>query len=126
MASRRPGATERSSAPRQEHWGVAAPRGDLAQLDIPADAGRERTFEIYCSFVVARRSDQTAAAHALRVLVDGAQQWSRRVPTAAGPSDSLDVRLRRTVGVGLPLRVTAVGDVEGAVPLRLAISADED
>jgi hypothetical protein len=48
------------------------------------------------------------------------------VPTHDGAADSLDFRFRRTVAVGRPLRVTALGDAEGAVPVSLAISAEED
>ena len=66
------------------------------------------------------------ASHALRVLVDGAHEWSRQVPTDAGGRDSLDVRFRRTVPVGQPLRLTAIAQIGGALPLGLSISADED
>jgi hypothetical protein len=51
------------------------------------------------------------------VLVDGAHEWSRQVPTDAGGRDSLDVRFRRTVPVGQPLRLTAIAEVDGALPL---------
>jgi hypothetical protein len=107
-----------------ERWSVESP-GGVALLDIPADAARERAFEIYCSLAV-RRGDGAAASHALRVLVDGAQQWSRRVPTHAGAADTLDVRLRRVVPVGRPLRIGAIGEADGAAVLRLSIVAEED
>lgn len=108
-----------------ERWSVESRGAGVARLDIPADASRERTFEIYCSLAV-RRRDGAAATHALRVLVDGAQEWSRRVPTHDGAADTLDVRLRRTVPVGRPLRIGATGEADGAVVLRLSIAAEED
>ncbi|MEO7711055.1 MAG: hypothetical protein ABIS28_21145 [Caldimonas sp.] len=95
------------------------------RLDIPPHATRERRFEVYCSFSVAH-SGAGDASHALRVLVDGAHQWSRRVSTDAGGRDSLDVRFPRTVPVGQALRLTAIAEVDGALPLGLSISADED
>lgn len=108
-----------------ERWSVESPGGGVAHLDIPADASRERSFEIDCSLAV-RRREGAPATHALRVLVDGAQEWSRRVPTHDGASDTLDVRLRRVVSVGRPLRISATAAVEGAVVLRLSIVAEED
>ena len=108
-----------------ERWSVESPGSGVVQLDIPADASRERSFEVYCSLAV-RRRDGESATHALRVLVDGAQEWSRRVPTHDGAVDTLDVRLRRTVPVGRPLRISAIGEVEGATVLRLSIAAEED
>ena len=109
---------------RPEHWSVEA-RDLVARLDIPPHATRERRFEVYCSFRVAHPG-AGAASHALRVLVDGAHEWSRQVPTDAGGRDSLDVRFRRTVPVGQPLRLTAIAEVDRALPLGLSISADED
>jgi hypothetical protein len=108
-----------------EHWTEDAGDGDAAQLDIPPHATRERRFEIFCSFEVANPLGGDEAAHALRVLVDGAQAWTRRVATHAG-SDSLDVRLRRIVPVGEPLRVTARTEVQGVRRVRLKITADEE
>ncbi|WP_235581908.1 hypothetical protein [Rhizobacter sp. Root29] len=108
-----------------EHWSEDAGDHDAAQLDIPPHATRERRFEIFCSFEVANPLGGDDAAHALRVLVDGAQAWTRRVATHAG-SDSLDVRLRRVVPVGEPLRVTARTEVQGVRRVRLKITADEE
>ncbi|NKI94600.1 hypothetical protein [Rhizobacter sp. SG703] len=116
-----------SDRPRDvaEHWAEDAGDDDAAQLDIPPHATRERRFEIFCSFEVANPLGGDDAAHALRVLVDGAQAWTRRVATHAG-SDSLDVRLRRVVPVGEPLRVTARTEVHGVRRVRLKITADEE
>jgi len=106
-----------------EHWEIDAGSGDVAHLDIPADASRDRLFEISCTFIVAHREEP--ASHALRVLVDGRQEWSREVPTHVGGQDSLDVSLRRSVPVGVPLRVTAIASARGAARVRLAIVAEE-
>src|SRR6218665_4159642 len=90
-----------------ERWSADAGAGDVARLDIPPDAHRDRTFEIACSFVVAYRGDDVSAWHELRVLANGAQEWQRRVPTHPGGRDSLDMRFRRTVPLGEPLRLGA-------------------
>ncbi|MCM5681253.1 hypothetical protein M8A51_17130 [Schlegelella sp. S2-27] len=107
-----------------EHWVADAGNGDVAHLDIPADASGDRLFEVSCTFVVSHRGGDEAF-HGLRVLVDGRQQWSREVPTHAGGQDSLDVSFRRSVPVGVPLRISAIGSVRGAVRIRLNITAEE-
>lgn len=115
----------RAARPRPEHWEVEARAGrDVAHLDIPADAVRERRFEIHCTLAVAYRA--RAATHALRVLVDGAHEWARRIDTDPGPRDGLEVRFSRIVPAGRPLRVTALAEVDGATLLGLAIVADEE
>lgn len=111
--------------PAPEHWSVDADDGDVAQLHIPDDLQRDRRFEIFCSFVVdgGGRGD---AWHAMRVLVNGAQQWQRREATQPGGRDSLDYRFRIRVPAGEPLRVVVSTEVHQARRLRLSISADED
>ena len=98
----------------------------MTRLDIPADALRERTFEIYCRLVVGNRAGRTDATHAMTVRVDGALEWFRRAPTQADGNDSLDLRLRRTVPAGRPLRLTAQCELHGATRVSLSISADEE
>jgi hypothetical protein len=110
---------------RRERWSASAPRGDVARLDIPADASRARRFEIFCSLAVAHPG-AGEAWHALRVLVDGAQEWSRRIATDPGGRDTLDLRFRREVPVGRALRLTAIAEVGRAVPLALSVSAEEE
>ena len=108
-----------------ERWSAETARDLVVRLDVPPHATRERRFEVDCSFRVAHPGEGEAS-HALRVLVDGAQEWSRRVPTDPGGRDSLDVRFRRIVPVGQPLRLTAIAEVERALPLGLSIRAEED
>ncbi|MEP7057714.1 MAG: hypothetical protein ABI809_08080 [Caldimonas sp.] len=126
-AERRPRGREKTLRERaaRERWSVESRSGDVARLDIPAHASRERSFEIFCSFVVAHPG-HGVARHGLRVLVDGAQQWARKVETDAGGRDTLDLRFRREVAVGRPLRLTVIAEVERALPLALSITADED
>jgi len=112
------------SAP--EHWSADSGYRDVAQLDLPADAQRERRFEIFCHLVVSNKAGRTGATHGMRVLVNGALEWARTVPTHANGTDSLDLRLRRTVPVGQPLRVSATCELQGSQRVSLTISADED
>lgn len=107
-----------------EHWRADAHGRELLKLDIPPDAARERRFEVSCSLQV-RAREGAEATHGLTVLVDGAQQWARRVPTHPGGADSLDVRFSRTVPVGKPLRLVAQAQLRDAVALQLQIVAEE-
>jgi hypothetical protein len=109
-----------------EHWSADSGHRDVAKLDIPADAQRERRFEVFCHLVVSNKAGRTDATHGMRVLVNGALEWVRSVPTQADGTDSLDLRLRRTVPVGQPLRVTATCELRGSQRVSLTISADED
>jgi len=110
----------------QERWSASAGARDVVRLDIPADAQRERTFEIFCRLVVSNKAGRADATHAMRVLVDGALEWSRAMPTHAGGEDSLDLRLRRSVPVGRPLRLNASCELRGAQRVSLSISAEEE
>lgn len=107
-----------------EHWSVDAGAGDVATLDVPPDARRDRVFEIDCRLVVDVPEGAAAPWHAMHVTVDGAREWSRRVPSHAG-GDSLDLRLRREVPAGRALRVVASTEVSGARRRRLTIAAEE-
>ena len=109
-----------------ERWRASAGARDVVRLDIPADAQRERSFEIYCRLLVGNKAGRTDATHAMRVLVDGALEWSRSMPTHVGSEDSLDLRLRRSVPVGRPLRLNASCELRGAQRLSLSISAEEE
>jgi hypothetical protein len=109
-----------------EHWETDAGDHGVALLDIPADAFRDRTFEVAVDFSVKSLPDADGPWHELRVLVNGAQQWSRRVPTHPDGGDSLDYRMRRSVPLGEPLRVTAVTEIHRVRRLRLRVVADEE
>ena len=111
---------------RAEHWSSDSGHSDVARLDIPADALRERHFELFCHLVVSNRAGRSDATHGMRVLINGALEWQRSVATQTDGADSLDLRVRRTVPVGQPLRVTATCELRGAQRVRLTISADED
>ncbi len=111
---------------RREHWSADAGERDVAVLAIPPHAQRERSFEIFCRLEVANRGGHADATHGLRVLVDGALEWSRSVPTHAGGNDSLDLRLRRTVPAGQSLRVTASAETKRSTRLLLKITAEEE
>lgn len=110
-----------------EHWHTDAGAGDVATLEIPADAKRDRRFEIDCRFVVrAGQAPGEGSWHAMRVYVDGALEWSRRIATAnAGSHDSLDVHFRRDVPAGRALRIVAATDLRGARRVSLKVEAEE-
>ncbi len=111
-------------SPTPERWQVDAGDRSIARLDVPPHASRERDFEIDISFVV-RAGAGARPQHGLRVLVNGAQEWSRRLPTAPGGDDSLEWRQRRRVPVGEALRIQALTEVQHALRMRLRISAIE-
>lgn len=108
-----------------ERWRLDAGDRAIARLDVPPHATRERVFEIDVRFVV-RAGAGRDPQHGLRVLIDGAQEWSRRLPTAREGEDGLEWRQRRTVPVGQPLRIQAQTEVRHALRLRLVVSAVEE
>ena len=61
----------------------------------------------------------------LTVKVDGALEWQRCVPVEPGSEDNLDLRLKRTVAVGRPLKIVAQCRVKGLQRVRLTISAEQ-
>lgn len=109
----------------RERWRVDAGDRAIARLDVPPHASRERDFEIDVRFVV-RAGAGRAPRHGLRVLVNGAQEWARRIDTQRDGEDSLEWRQRRRVPVGQALRVQALTEVQHALRLRLVISAAEE
>ena len=109
-----------------ERWSASAGARDVVRLDIPADAQRERTFEIFCRLVVSNPAGRGDAAHGMRVIVDSAVEWTRTVPTHPDGHDSLDLHLRRTVPAGRPLRLAASCELRGAQRVSLSISAEEE
>lgn len=114
--------TSRPSAP--ERWALAAGDAPHATLHIPADARRERRFEISCAMTV--QAGAGAAEHQMTVQANGQQQWSRRVPTRCpGAFDGLDYRFQRSVPVGQALRVRVAVACRGAALRSLVIEAEE-
>ena len=111
---------------QRERWSADVGSRDVAVLVVPPHAQRERSFEVFCRLEVANKGGHSDATHGLRVLVDGALEWSRSVPTHTGGTDSLDFRLRRTVPAGQALRVTASSDTQRSTRLQLNITAEED
>ena len=109
-----------------EHWEVDVGDDDVAHLDIPPHAQRDRTFEVSVDFTVRPTAGQDDAWHELRVLLNGAHQWSRRIATHHDGADSLDYRVRCRVPVGEPLRITAATEIHGVRRLNLRIVADEE
>ena len=109
----------------RERWSLDAGGADVARLDIPADAQRERHFELDCRFVVKRRAGVEDAWHELRVSVDGALRWSRRVESSEG-SDSLDYRFSLRLPPGRPLRLLATTAVQGVQRVSLVWEAVEE
>ena len=109
-----------------ECWSADSGQRDVARLDIPADAHRDRSFEIFCRLVVSNKAGRSDATHGMRVLVDGALEWARTVPTHADGNDSLDLRLRRVVPAGRPMRLTATCELRGSARVSLQVVAEEE
>jgi len=113
-------------APRRaERWTIDLEGADVATLDIPASAHHRRIFEIDVRFVVRAPGISCDAWHALTVEVNGAREWTRRISTHGGGSDSLDFHCRRELMPGQALRVRALTQVGSAQRLRLTIEAEE-
>ena len=56
---------------KPERWAIDAGSAAMARLDIPADAIRERGFEISFSMTVRPAAAAKAPRHELRIYVDG-------------------------------------------------------
>jgi hypothetical protein len=108
-----------------ERWRTDAGDRAIARLDVPPHATRERVFEIDVRFVVKAGAGRDPQ-HGLRVLINGAQEWQRRLPTQRGVEDGLEWRQQRRVPVGEALRIQALTDVQHALRLRLVVSAVEE
>ena len=118
------------TAARPERWQLQADDAPGATLVIPADARRERRFEIGCAITVQRPAaaltDAAPAWHQMTVLANGVKQWTRRVPTQnPGTYDGLDYRFVHTVPVGQALRVAVAVAGQGVRRRSLVIEADE-
>lgn len=122
----KPPAAPAAPLPAPERWALDAGDAASAVLLIPADAKRERRFEIACAVTVAVPADAAEPWLQVTVHADGEQQWRRRVPAHnPGETDGLDFRFRRAVPVGRALRVTVAVAGGGVRRRRLVIEADE-
>ena len=111
---------------KPERWALSGGDAATATLTIPADARRERRFEIACAITVAVPEGAKAPWHQMTVLAEGAQQWRRREHSQnAGAWDGLDYRFSRSVPVGQALRITVSVACQGARRRTLEIEADE-
>jgi len=109
-----------------ERWQLAAGDAATATLTIPADARRERRFEIACAVTVAVPEGARTPWLQVTVLANGAQQWQRRVPAHnPGDYDGLDYRFARSVPVAQALRITVTVSGAGVRRRTLLIEADE-
>ena len=113
--------------PTPERWALATGDAATASLQIPADARRERGFEIACAATVAVPENAAPAAWLqLTVQANGAHQWRRRLPAHnPGEFDGLDYRFSRSVPVGRTLRITVAVAGLGVRRKTLLIEADE-
>jgi hypothetical protein len=119
-----------------ERWRRDAGAADVAVLDIPASAQRDRVFEIDVGLTVRSAAPDdlkpgkaaAAPSHALSVELNGSREWSRHIPTSnPGETDTLDWRCRRVVPLGQALRIRAITQVSGKVQrVRLLITAEEE
>ena len=114
------------SKPTPERWSTQAADAATATLTIPADARRERRFEIACAVTVNVPADSAAPWLQMTVQANGTQQWRRRSPAHnLGAWDSLDYRFSRSVPVGQTLRISVSVAGQGVRRRSLTIEADE-
>lgn len=115
-----------SPSHKPERWSLDAGDATTATLVVPADARRERRFEIACALTVAVPQDTRSPWHGMTVLANGTQQWRRQGPAHnAGAWDGLDYRFARDVPVGQTLRITVTTAGQGVRRRTLVIEADE-
>ncbi len=109
-----------------ERWTLSAGDAATATLHIPADARRERRFEIACAITVAVPGGGRQPWHEMTVQADGQRQWRRRVDSHnPGAWDGLDYRFSRSVPVGQALKITVSVACQGARRRTLDVEADE-
>jgi hypothetical protein len=113
-------------SPPPERWTLSACDAVSATLHIPADARRERRFEIACAITVGVPEGARQPWHEMTVQADGQRQWRRRVDSHnPGAWDSLDYRFSRSVPVGQALKVTVTVACQGARRRTLVVEAEE-
>jgi hypothetical protein len=112
--------------PTPERWTLSAGDAATATLIIPADARRQRRFEIACALTVGVPEGTRSGWHEMTVQANGQRQWARRVDSHnPGAWDSLDYRFSRSVPVGQALKITVSVACQGAQRRSLLIEADE-
>ena len=112
--------------PGPERWHREVGDAAVARLEIPADALRERVFEIAISMLVRALDDARQPWHEMRIYADGELQWSRRCATQQPAEyDGLDYRFQRRIAVGRALRLQVHSDCSGGRRLKMRIEADE-
>lgn len=113
-----------SGAP--ERWAVQGGDAATTTLTIPADARRERRFEIGCAVTVAVPEDAVTPWLEVTVQANTTLQWRRRADAHnPGAWDGLDYRFRHSVPVGQALRVTVSVRGQGVRRRSLSIEAEE-
>ena len=123
MPPSKPDLTPKTKA---ERWHIDAADAATATLVIPADARRERRFEVSCAVTVTVPAAVAEPWLQVSVLANGIQQWRRRAPAHnPGAWDGLDYRFARSVPVGQALRITVAVAVQGVRRRSLVIEADE-
>ena len=129
MPTSKPAPTPKTSL---ERWHIDAGDAATATLVIPADARRERRFEIACAVTVTVPAAVTGLATAtdpwlqMSVRANGTQQWRRRaLAHNPGAWDGLDYRFARSVPVGQALRIAVAVAGQGVRRRSLVIEADE-
>jgi hypothetical protein len=122
----RPMSTPPAPKTTPERWQLDAGDAATATLTIPADARRERRFEIACAVTVGVPEQAAAPWLQVTVQANGAQQWRHRVAAHnPGAWDGLDYRFSRSVPVGQALRVTVAVAGQGVRRRTMVIEADE-
>ena len=109
-----------------ERWAVLGGDAAATTLTIPADARRERRFEIGCAVTVGVPEDAVAAWLEVTVQANTTLQWRRRADAHnPGAWDGLDYRFQHSVPVGQALRVTVSVRGQGVRRRSLSIEAEE-
>jgi len=109
-----------------ERWTLQAGDAASAVLVIPADAKRQRRFEIAIAVTVDVPADAHAPWLQVTVQANGAQQWKRRtLAHNPGAYDGLDYRFTRSVPVAQALRIQVAVAGAGVRRRTLHIEADE-
>ncbi len=109
---------------RAEHWRLDAGEREVATLDIPAHAQRERHFDVSVTLLVQPAGPR--AWHRLTVLANGSREWQRQVDTDPdGGGDGLEHRFSRVVPTGQALRVVAQTEGHAVRQVRLRIEVEE-